>query len=42
MCIRDSYQYMHVLITGSGKVLGSKFNGSAVLDNFLEITNVKY
>ena len=29
-------------ITGSGKVLGSKFNGSAVLDNFLEITNVKY
>ena len=38
----DLYQYMHVLITGSGKVLGSKFNGSAVLDNFLEITNVKY
>lgn len=35
-------QYMHVLITGSGKVLGSKFNGSAVLDNFLEISNVKY
>ena len=31
----DLYQYMHVLITGSGKVLGSKFNGSAVLDNFL-------
>ena len=38
----DLYQYMHVLITGSGKVLGSKFSGSAVLDNFLEITNVKY
>lgn len=38
----DLYQYMHVLITGSGKVLGSKFNGSAVLDNYLEITNVKY
>ena len=35
-------QYMHVLITGFGKVLGSKFNGSAVLDNFLEISNVKY
>lgn len=35
-------QYMHVLITGSGKVLGSKFDGSAVLDNYLEISNVKY
>lgn len=35
-------QYMHVLITGSGKVLGSKFSGNAVLDNYLEITNVKY
>ena len=38
----DLYQYMHVLVTGSGKVLGSKFSGNAVLDNYLEITNVKY
>ena len=38
----DLYQYMHVLITGSGKVLGSRFSGNAVLDNYLEITNVKY
>lgn len=35
-------QYMHVLITGSGKVLGSAFSGDAVLDNYLEISNVKY
>lgn len=33
---------MHVLVTGSGKVLGSRFSGNAVLDNYLEITNVKY
>ena len=38
----DLYQYMHVLVTGSGKVLGSRFSGNAVLDNYLEITNVKY
>ena len=35
-------QYMHVLIDASGKVIGNQFSGNAVLDNFLEISNIKY